>query len=207
LRDIDYMLFNDLAVTFMRVWVWSSLSWILGLALGFICYRSKLLEWIIVPVVNFMRHISPFCWLPLIIMMAGIGELAVGITLLISLTFHAVIVTLELLRSLPKTVLEQARLDGINGWKMLIHIELPLSLGGFIDIYRVLWGVGWSAVIAAEMLGVQSGMGYRLLDFRYLLRYKEMLIYIAVIGFVGIAVDATLKRMKGNVEKRIGAFA
>jgi len=201
------MLFNDLAVTFMRVWVWSSLSWILGLALGFICYRSKLLEWIIVPVVNFMRHISPFCWLPLIIMMAGIGELAVGITLLISLTFHAVIVTLELLRSLPKTVLEQARLDGINGWKMLIHIELPLSLGGFIDIYRVLWGVGWSAVIAAEMLGVQSGMGYRLLDFRYLLRYKEMLIYIAVIGFVGIAVDATLKRMKGNVEKRIGAFA
>jgi len=207
LRDINYMLFNDLAVTFMRVWVWSSLSWILGLALGFICYRSKLLEWIIVPVVNFMRHISPFCWLPLIIMMAGIGELAVGITLLISLTFHAVIVTLELLRSLPKTVLEQARLDGINGWKMLIHIELPLSLGGFIDIYRVLWGVGWSAVIAAEMLGVQSGMGYRLLDFRYLLRYKEMLIYIAVIGFVGIAVDATLKRMKGNVEKRIGAFA
>jgi len=201
------MLFNDLAVTFMRVWVWSSLSWILGLALGFICYRSKLLEWIIVPVVNFMRHISPFCWLPLIIMMAGIGELAVGITLLISLTFHAVIVTLELLRSLPKTVLEQARLDGINGWKMLIHIELPLSLGGFIDIYRVLWGVGWSAVIAAEMLGVQSGMGYRLLDFRYLLRYKEMLIYIAVIGFVGIAVDATLKRMKGSVEKRIGAFA
>jgi len=139
--------------------------------------------------------------------MAGIGELAVGITLLISLTFHAVIVTLELLRSLPKTVLEQARLDGINGWKMLIHIELPLSLGGFIDIYRVLWGVGWSAVIAAEMLGVQSGMGYRLLDFRYLLRYKEMLIYIAVIGFVGIAVDATLKRMKGSVEKRIGAFA
>jgi len=207
LRDINYMLFNDLAVTFMRVWVWSSLSWILGLALGFICYRSKLLEWIIVPVVNFMRHISPFCWLPLIIMMAGIGELAVGITLLISLTFHAVIVTLELLRSLPKTVLEQARLDGINGWKMLIHIELPLSLGGFIDIYRVLWGVGWSAVIAAEMLGVQSGMGYRLLDFRYLLRYKEMLIYIAVIGFVGIAVDATLKRMKGSVEKRIGAFA
>ena len=201
------MLFNDLAITFIRVWVWSTLSWILGLTLGFICYRSKLLEWIIVPVVNFMRHISPFCWLPLIIMMAGIGEIAVGITLLISLTFHAVIITLELLLSLPKTVLEQAKLDGINGWKMLIHIELPLSLGGFIDIYRVLWGVGWSAVIAAEMLGVRSGMGYRLLDFRYLLRYKEMLVYIAVIGFVGIAVDVALKGMKGSVERRTGASA
>ncbi len=201
------LLLSDLLITFTRVGVWSTVSWLLGLLLGFICYRSKRLEWLILPPVNFMRHISPFCWLPMIIIMAGIGELAVGITLLISLTFHGVIVTIELLRNLPKTVLEQARLDGINGWNMLLHIELPLSLSGFIDIYRVLWGVGWSAVIAAEMLGVRSGMGYRLLDFRYLLRYKEMLVYIAFIGAIGICMDVVLKRIKEFSEKKIGCYA
>jgi len=52
--------------------------------------------------------------------------------------------------------------------------------------------VGWTALIAAEMLGVKSGLGYRLLDFRYLLRYREMLAYIALIGGIGLLADYLL---------------
>lgn len=186
----------------MRVLVWTLLSWVMGIGIGFACYRSKLFGILALPVVNFIRHISPFCWLPLIIIAAGIGEIAVGITLLISLTFHGVIVSLEMLRSLPQVVLEQARLDGASGWALFRHIELPNCISGIVDIFRVLWGVGWSVVVAAEMLGVSSGMGYRLLDFRYLLRYQEMLVYIAVIGCIGIGTDYLLKRMRSITELR-----
>ncbi|MDD4309646.1 MAG: ABC transporter permease subunit [Candidatus Cloacimonetes bacterium] len=198
------LLLHDLAITFVRVGGWTLLSWILGLCIAYLCFKIKPLSIVLLPVVNFMRHISPFCWLPLIILMVGIGEIAVGITLLISLVFHAVIISLEQLHSLPKTVLEQAKLDGAIGWNLFTHIELPLCIIGFIDIFRVLWGVGWSAVIAAEMLGVSSGMGYRLLDFRYLLRYREMLTYIGVIGIVGITLDYLLKSIKWSIEKRLG---
>ncbi len=190
------MLFTDLLTTFTRVLVWTALSWLLGISMGYAGYKSKWFEAFSMPIINVIRHISPFCWLPLIILVAGIGELAVGITLLISLAFHGVIVTLEMLHSLPRNLIEQAKLDGASGWNMFMHIELPVCTAGAIDIFRVLWGVGWSAVIAAEMLGVRSGMGYRLLDFRYLLRYREMLLYIAVIGFIGMICDLLLKMLK-----------
>jgi len=186
----------DLAVTLGRVTLWTTLSWLLGMIIGFVCFRSKVLNWLLLPPVNFIRHISPFCWLPLIIILAGIGEISVGITLLISMAFSCVIITIEMLRSIPREIIEQARLDGIDGWKMLWYIELPLSRAAIVDIFRVLWGVGWSAVIAAEMLGVSSGMGYRLLDFRYLLRYREMMIYIIVIGLIGVGTDFLLQRLK-----------
>ena len=186
----------DVVVTLGRVTLWTTLSWLSGMTLGFICFRSKGLNCLLLPLVNFIRHISPFCWLPLIIFLSGIGEISVGITLLISMVFHCVIITIEMLRSIPRDIIEQARLDGTNGWTMLRHIEIPLNKTGIIDIFRVLWGVGWSAVIAAEMLGVSSGMGYRLLDFRYLLRYREMLIYILVIGMIGVGTDFLLQRLK-----------
>lgn len=192
------MLFIDLITTFLRVLSWTLLSWLGALLMGFACYRSRLISHIILPLVNFMRHVSPFCWLPLIIIAAGIGEIAVGITLLISMLFHGVIVTMEMLKSLPRVIVEQALLDGAAGGKLLRHIEIPLSIGGIIDLFRVLWGVGWSAVIAAEMLGVSTGMGYRLLDFRYLMRYPEMMGYIAVIGTIGIVSDQFLLKLRSR---------
>ncbi len=190
------LLFQDIAITLGRVTLWTIVSWFSGMLIGFLCYRSKTLDHILLPPVNFIRHISPFCWLPLIIIIAGIGEISVGITLLISMAFHCVIITIEMLRSIPKEIIEQARLDGTSGWTMLRYIELPVSKAAIIDLFRVLWGVGWSAVIAAEMLGVSSGMGYRLLDFRYLLRYREMLVYVFIIGMIGIGTDYLLRYIK-----------
>lgn len=198
------MLLKDLVITFSRVLIWASVAWAMGLLLGYLAYRNRSLKVALLHVVNFLRHISPYCWLPLIIIAFGIGEAAVGITLLLSLVFHSVIIALELFNSLPKVVMEQAKLDGATGWKLFKEIELPLSLSGIMDIYRVLWGVGWTAIVAAEMLGVRSGMGYRLLDFRYLLRYKEMLVYIIVIGGVGITVDLLLIRLKAGLDRMRG---
>lgn len=126
---------------------------------------------------------------PLIIMFAGIGEIAVGIVMLMAMLFNAIVIGIGIFSALPVDVLESASLDGAYGMRLIRYIELPLLYESLIDLFRVLWSVGWTALIAAEMLGVQSGMGYRLLDFRYLLMYKEMLAYIAVIGTIGIITD------------------
>lgn len=193
------LLASDLLITLARVSGWTLLSWLLALAVGYSCFKLRWFHSLSMPVVNFFRHISPFCWLPFIIAFAGIGELAVGTTLVLALSFHGVIVCLELLRGIPGSTIEQAHLDGAAGFTLLRHIELPLALAGITDLFRILWGVGWSAVVAAEMLGVNSGMGYRLLDFRYLLRYREMLIYIAAIGLLGVFVDVLLRALRRKV--------
>ncbi len=195
------ILLKDIAITTIRVLNWTLVSWLVGMLLGFAANRCRLLRILLLPVVNFMRHISPFCWLPLIILVAGIGELSVGITLFLALVFNAILMSMELLNSLPKAVVEQAGLDGATAWQRFVHIELPLCYGAVIDLFRVLWGVGWSVVVAAEMLGVSSGMGYRLLDFRYLLRYHEMIVYILIIGVIGVGTDLLLKQLKTHTSQ------
>lgn len=193
-------LLSDLLITLLRVSVGTTLSWLAGTAMGFLCYRYTRVNALMMPPVNFIRHIPPLAWLPLVIVVAGIGEVAVALVLLISMSFHGVIVAKELFRNLPRETIEQAKLDGAHGLKLLLGIELPLAAAGMTDLFRVLWGVGWSAAIAAEMLGVSSGMGFRLMDFRYLLRYKEMLVYIVVIGLVGVACDYALARLRSRLE-------
>jgi ABC-type nitrate/sulfonate/bicarbonate transport system permease component len=187
---------SDLAVTLGRVFAWTTLSWLLGIGAGLACHRSQLLYLAAKPAINLFRHISPFCWLPVVILASGIGEVSVGLILLLAMFFNAVLLTVEIFRSIPREHLEHALMDGASGWAMFRSVELPLALGELVNLYRILWSVAWSAVIAAEMLGVSSGMGYRLLDFRYLLLYKDMFAYIAVIGVVGIGVDAALERLK-----------
>ena len=194
-------LWQDLMISLGRVLLWTSLSFILGIALGYLSYRSKSLNIILLPLVNFFRHISPFCWLPLIIMAAGIGDWPVGIVLLFSMLFNSIIISHGIFKKIPRQHLDTASLDGASQNRILQHIILPLSLPEMVDLYRILWSVGWTAIIAAEMLGVHSGLGYRLLDFRYLLQYKEMLQYIVVIGAIGIATDYLLLRWQKRIEK------
>jgi NitT/TauT family transport system permease protein len=65
-----------------------------------------------------------------------------------------------------------------------------------------MWAVGWSTVIAAEMLGVSSGLGFRLLDFRYLLAYPQMLFYMLVIGLIGVVSDLAFKKLQTRYSLR-----
>lgn len=179
----------DLLFSLFRVVLSTVISYFLGVLIAYTCYKSRRLKRIVIIPVNFLRHISPYCWLPLIIMFAGIGEIAVGIVMLMAMLFNAIVIGIGIFSALPVDVLESASLDGAYGMRLIRYIELPLLYESLIDLFRVLWSVGWTALIAAEMLGVQSGMGYRLLDFRYLLMYKEMLAYIAIIGTIGIITD------------------
>lgn len=187
---------GDIYITTARVFAWTSLAWLGGSVIGYAAYKSKLFFRILLPIINLFRHISPFCWLPLVILLTGLGELSVGLVLLSAMVFHAMLLCVEILQNLPRQNLEQADLDGASGINKLLYIELPLSMGELINLYRILWSVAWATVIAAEMLGVKSGMGYRLLDYRYLLQYKEMLLYIGIIGLIGVATDYLLLHLR-----------
>jgi len=182
----------DLLYSLSRVILATGISFFLGLMIAYICYRNRRLQRFLLVPVNFLRHISPFCWLPLIILLAGIGELSVTLVLILAMLFNAIVIGIGIYRSIPRDILDAAALDGAFGIALFREIELPLLRAQMIDLLRVLWSVGWTALIAAEMLGVQSGLGYRLLDFRYLLMYREMLIYISLIGAIGIITDHLL---------------
>ncbi len=193
-------LIADIQITLIRVLLWSFVSWVGGISVGLFLKRFNTAYKIALYPVNFVKQISPFAWMPLAIIICGLGESSIAFVLIISMLLPSILMTVDLLKSLSKEVIEEAKLAGAHGWDLIWHIELPLATTALINQYRFLWSIGWNTVIAAEMLGVSKGLGFRLLDYRYLLAYKEMLVYIFVIGFIGIISDAMFRKIASIFE-------
>ena len=197
------LLLSDLVISFLRVTIIAIIAWIIGILGGYLLYYSKSLNNLFLPIINFIRHISPFAWLPFAIIWFGLGEGPVTFIMFITLFFPTLIAASGHFSSLPHEYLDEGHVLGASQLQMFLHIELPLTLHSLLNLFRIIWGLGWTVIIAAEMLGVSSGMGFRLLDFRYLLKYPEMLIYFIIMGFTGILVDSILKILINSYNRKL----
>lgn len=189
------LLCSDALISLFRVLIWTLISYITGISIGIILRKHKALYCVLIHPINFIKQISPFAWMPLAIIIFGISELSVGFVLLISMLLPSILLTIDLLICLPKDIIEEAKSAGAYGFNLVWQIEIPLARIGLINQFRFLWSIGWNTLIAAEMLGVSRGLGFRLLDFRYLLAYREMLVYIIIIGIIGVVTDHLLNKI------------
>jgi len=183
---------TDLGASLARTVVAVGAAWVAGLAAGYALHARPRAGRLTYPAINFLRSVSPFAWLPFAVVWFGLGEPPVMFVLVVALVFPAVVAADDAFANLPRDYVDEAHVLGAGRWRLLRDVKLPLAAPALLSLLRVLWGLGWSTVVAAEMLGVDSGLGFRLLDFRYLVQYPPMLVYVAVMGVVGIAVDQAL---------------
>jgi NitT/TauT family transport system permease protein len=193
---------SDLIVSFLRVSITTIIAWLAGIICGYLLYYNKTLSYLFLPLINFIRHISPFAWLPFAIIWFGLGESSVAFIMFITLFFPTLIAASELFSTIPHEYLDEANVSGASRIQIIRFVLIPLNLVGFINLFRIIWGLGWSVIIAAEMLGVNSGLGFRLLDFRYLLQYPQMLLYFVIMGCIGILIDAILNKTVESIKRK-----
>ena len=194
------ILILDVVTSFLRVCLTSLVAWSLAIIGGYFIFHLKVLKNLFMPTINFIRHISPFAWLPFAIIWFGLGESSVAFIMLITLFFPALIAVADQFSSIPHEYLDEANVSGASFFQIFRYVELPLSISNLLNLYRIIWGLGWSVIIASEMLGVNSGLGFRLLDFRYLLKYADMLLYFVVMGTLGIIIDTLLSFIISKVK-------
>ena len=199
------LLLTDSIYTVSRIALAGITAWLTAIFAGILLAKFKFLYRVFLPCLNFLRQISPFAWLPLAIIVFGLGELPIQFVLFTAMFFPSVLMVYEILHLFPMDILEEAKCSGAHGFSLIWKIELPMVMSQFIDVFRLLWAVGWSTVIAAEMLGVSCGLGFRMLDYRFLLAYKPMLLYILVIGSIGVLSDFAIVKAKNcfDINKKI----
>ncbi len=183
---------GDASVSLVRVTLSVFLSWIGGMTIGKLMHSRQWLHQLLYPGVNFVRHVSPYVWLPFAIIWFGIGEPPLYMVMTVAMFFPAVVISYEMFHSVPREYIDEAIICGAGEMEVFVHIEIPAVLPEIVNLFRILWGVGWTSIIAAEMLGVQSGIGFRLLDFRFLLQYPQMIRYVVMIGLIGVVIDHLL---------------
>ena len=189
------MIAKDLLYSLLRVTVTALAGWLIAIPIGALLNNNHCIRELTTPVINMIRHISPFAWFPFAIIWFGLGEKPTAFILFITLFFPALIATRDSFGQIPKEYLDEAKVCGANMLQLFFYIEVPMVVIPLINLLRILWGLGWTMVIAAEMLGTAAGLGYRLLDFRYLLYYREMVIYIVIMGIIGVVIDYGLVKL------------
>jgi len=158
----------------------------LGLAMGY--WRP--FERVVDPVVELFRPISPLAWIPLAILWFGIGETGKVFIIFIATFFPIVLNTIAGVKDVDPVLIRAGRVLGCNDDATLFRkVILPAAMPSIIVGFRISFGTGWAAIIAAELVAAQSGLGYMIADGMEILRADMVLVGMAVIGILGVLID------------------
>jgi ABC-type nitrate/sulfonate/bicarbonate transport system permease component len=127
----------------------------------------------------------PIAWIPFVVIFCGIGEIAASIVVFIGAFSPIFTNTYEGAEGIPQPIRDIAKSLEVKGWRFLWEIALPATLPQIFIGLRSGTGMGWMAIIAAEMISGQSGLGYSIQMNRLMLQYDLMTVDMIMIGIIG----------------------
>jgi NitT/TauT family transport system permease protein len=166
-----------------------ALAMLVGIPLGLMIGWNRLVATMADPMVQVLRPIPITAWLPFSIAVFGIRDLG-SISLIFVGGFFAIVVnTTQGARDVDKNLMRAARMMGASSWTLLMRVVLPAAMPNIFTGIRIGMGIAWTAVVAAEMVAVKSGLGYVLWDAYYVGRMDIVLADMASIGMMGYLSD------------------
>lgn len=155
------------------------------------------------PLIQLLRPISPIAWIPVAILWFGVGDLSPIFLIFLSSFFPMVVETTAGVHTIERQYIRAARNFGVSGPKLFRTVILPAALPQIIVGMRIGLGVAWLVVVAAEMIAINSGLGYLIIDSRNAgNRYDLVVAGMAIIGVIGLLLDSLMRRLEGLDEVR-----
>ena len=188
-------LLRDSAASLFRVTIGFDLAVLIGIPLGIILGRVELLSKFIGPLIQFLRPISPLAWIPLAMLWFGIGEKPAIFLIFLACFFPLVTSTMIAVHSIKPIYFQVASNFGFRRSEVLFKVIFPAILPDIVTALRMTIGIAWLVVVAAEMIAVQSGLGYLILDSRNALRMDYVMVGMIAIGIIGLMLDYLMRRL------------
>jgi len=181
-----------IAITLARVGTGMLAGLLISSCLAIMVIELPLLRRLILPVVQSLAPIAPVAWIPFTIAVIGIGGQAA-----IFIVFMAVLGTMSLsliaaLDGIPAEYLKIAHNLGTSRMRMWWHVRLPAITPSAMTAIRMSFFGAWMAVLAGEMAGINSGLGYMIIMAQQMYNMKMVMIGILAIGFIGFVIDRLL---------------
>lgn len=181
-------------MSIQRVLVGLSLALLIGVPLGLAVGGSRVLENASSTAFQFLRMISPLSWMPIAVMVFGIGDAPIYFLLTFAAVWPIMLNTAAGVRQLDRSWLMLAKSLSATRSEVIFRIVVPGILGHVLTGVRLAIGVIWIILVPCEMLGVSSGLGYYILDTRDRLAYSELMAVIILIGALGFLLDDLAQR-------------
>ena len=192
------VLIEDLLASLSRVLVGFAAAAVVGVGLGALTSLGGRATAGLRTLADLLRPIPPIAWVPLAILWLGLGDPSARFIVFIGAFFPIFVQTCWALDRCPPAYLELARSLGASPGLTLWRVRLPAAAPGIAAGLRTGLGLAWTSVIAAELVGAQSGLGYRIQALRIMLVTEGVVVGMVTIGLAGLAMD----RLAAALERR-----
>ena len=155
----------------------------LGLAMGYSLRADRLLS----PMVYLTYPVPKIALLPILMLLAGVGELSKILMIFLIIVFQVVIAVRDAIRAIPEETFFPLRVLGAGFPAMLSEVILPATLPKFLTAVRVAMATAISVLFFTETFGTQYGMGYFIMDAWLRVNYLDMYAGILVLSVLGLA--------------------
>lgn len=170
----------------------------LGLALGWWRGLARAVN----PLIQMLRPISPLAWMPLAVIWFGVSNLAPIFLIFLASFFPIVVTTMNGVRNVPPMYVQAGRNFGLSTPALMMRVIFPAVLPRIVVGLRIAFGVAWLVLVAAEMIAVDSGLGYLIIDARNAgKRYDLVVGGMLLIGTIGLVLDAFFRKLEKNVAR------
>jgi ABC-type nitrate/sulfonate/bicarbonate transport system permease component len=166
---------------------------------------SPLFEDLLDPVVEFFRPIPPPAWIPLGILWFGIGDAQNVFITSLGAFFPIVLNTIAAVRGVDRALVWGALTLGGAPRQVLREIVLPGALPLILTGLRIGLGVGWMALVAAEIMAARAGLGFMIQSARYALLTERVVLGMAVIGLLGVVLNRAMRALERRLVPWYGA--
>ncbi|HVZ97789.1 MAG TPA: ABC transporter permease [Chitinophagaceae bacterium] len=187
-------LINDIVASLWRVAVGFIISALLGIPAGLWLGQHITARQAFLPILNFLRFLSPLAWIPFAILWFHIGDKPAVFLIFMATFFPLALATMSAVATIPAIYFRVAKDYNYKGFELLTKVTFPAVLPQIITALRVSYGISWIVIVAAEMVGCQDGLGYGIWEARNGLRLDSAAGYMIVIGLLGMAIDRFLSQ-------------
>jgi NitT/TauT family transport system permease protein len=197
-RSGDYLWWTDSWASLKRLLTALGISACIGLCLGVAIGVVPYVRAAIAPFVAVVSLIPPLAILPILFIVAGLGELA-KITLIVIGVAPVIVRDLAMrVGELPNEQIIKAQTLGASTWQLVVRVVLPQLWPRLIDALRLCLGSAWLFLIAAEAIASTEGLGYRIFLVRRYLAMDVILPYVAWITILAFSMDWLLKTLRSK---------
>jgi ABC-type nitrate/sulfonate/bicarbonate transport system permease component len=185
-------LFDDAAASIVRVFFGVGISICLSLILAFVAVMHPPIVDYLSGLTELVRPVPPIAWTPIAVVSFGIGDYP-AIAIVASGSFFPIWLGITRgLQEVRPAHLAAARSLGANKFRLIWEIFMPSVLPYAFHGFRLGTGLGWFCVVAAEMVGASSGLGFGIQLFSLNLEMEKLYAYIVCIGVIGFITNMIL---------------
>jgi ABC-type nitrate/sulfonate/bicarbonate transport system permease component len=195
-------LFGHVAVSLRRVIIGYVTGCFLGILLGAIIGRYRLVADFVDPVIELIRPISPVALVPLAMLWFGIGEFSKYFIIIYATIVVILLNTAAGVSRTPEMRIHAARCLGATDYQLFWKVILPSAVPYILTGMRIALGFSFMGIVAAELIGAREGIGFLIMNSQMLMQTSQLFVGLLTLGILGLIVDRIFRALLARSMRR-----